>query len=427
MTQNVGLFDRLHWWRTTQHARSRTMPMREKKSLKAELSVLKAVKALPNVVDAFHAIRVPNPSTMIGNGEVDLFVVTDRTCVLIEVKHWLGEISLVDGDLVQYKGKAPRKDSKPVLPHLHRKVADLKRWGSSLFGNAATEVLPLVVLTHPQAKLSNEVKLHPEIATLDTLADAMDYALQGYPQLERSEIENSIEMASLFGTWDVLESEGGGLWIGDLDDADLPEGWHRETVSHVTTEIMGGKFKTLLRGPKIRFTIHHVDGSETSTITPPNLTLRHRVPWGSSGLDGKGLYPVEFFSTVRFGHQNSVTVDENGRRTQTFHPRQIERLAKMPKASAKPTLKPSRTALAKEFPVNKVTSATVIRHLQNEGEPVHGLLVSLVERELKAMVPQSEVALIHPDLLDRFYRVGSIIEVKVTSNNGPKNIRVALA
>ena len=204
-----GIFDRLPWWHRTQQERSKSLHPREAKSMAAELNVLEAAKTLPGVVSVHHGIRIPNPQMSLGSGEVDVLCVTNRACLLIEVKNFLGTISLQDGDIIQYKGSKPRSDSKEILPLIQRKASDLQRWGASLFGNASLEVVHLVVLSNPQAELEYNVLNHPNVATLKTLEAKVSYLLQSHPELHHSEIESVQTMAEMFGTWDTLETEAG--------------------------------------------------------------------------------------------------------------------------------------------------------------------------------------------------------------------------
>ncbi len=63
-------------------------------------------------------------------------------------------------------------------------------------------------------------------------------------------------MAEMFGTWDTLETKAGLVVNGDIIDTDLPDGWTRKDLASVEVEVLGGKLKTLLRGPKISVALH---------------------------------------------------------------------------------------------------------------------------------------------------------------------------
>ena len=94
----------------------------------------------------------------------------------------------------------------------------------------------------------------------------MSYLLQSHPELHHSEIASVQTMAEMFGTWDTLETEAGLVVNGDIIDTDLPDGWTRKDLS-VDVQVFGGKWKTLLRGPKISVTLHRRDGT-AETIIP---------------------------------------------------------------------------------------------------------------------------------------------------------------
>jgi len=421
----LGLFDRWTWWNRTMEARSKTRHPREAMSMAAEMNVLEAAKNLPGVVSVHHAIRIPNPSMSLGSGEVDVLVVTNRACLVIEVKYYSGSISLIEGDLVQHQGSKPPKKPREILPLIERKANDLKRWGSSLFDNASLEVTHLVVLANPRAELQDAVSKHPHVATPKTLGAKVAYLLQCHPELDRSEIENVQTMVNMFGSWDTLTAPGGLVVIGDIIDTDLPEGWLRKELDEIRVEVVGGKWQTLFRGPKISVSLHRRDGTVKTMVTRPTLSLRHRQPWGKSGLDGKGLYPIEHFSRIVFGHENVVEVDQKGFRTMKIASQHLEKIARPP-LEERSTHEVHRKALAANYPVGTITNGSVHRHLKGNDGTVHGMLVSLVERELNCLLPNSVVREIHVDLLDAFYAVGTVIEVKITENLGPGKIRAEL-
>ena len=417
-----GIFERWPWFNRTMEARSKTLHRREAKSMAAELNVLEAAKALPGVVSVHHAIRIPNPQMSLGSGEVDVVVVTNRACLLMECKNFLGKINLEDGDIVQYKnGSKPRKDTKEILPVIRRKAQDLQRWASSLYSNAALEVVPLVVLSNPQAELDQAVKDHPNIATLKNLGTKVAHLLKNHPLVEPEEIKSVEDMMAMFGTWDSVSADGGLTLNGDLIDADLPEGWSRNELASIEVDIVGGKWKTLLRGPKIAVTLHRRDGSTEKMITRPNLSIRHSQPWGKSGVDGKGLYPIEHFSTISFGHDNEVVMDEKGFRVQSFAGKHLEKLPSIGEKKATHR-KNNHKVMAEQFPVGTITNGAVHKHLKEDNGSVYGILVSLVERELHCLLPSRVIRGINPDLFDVFYGVGTVIEIRITENRGPGKI-----
>jgi hypothetical protein len=232
-------------------------------------------------------------------------------------------------------------------------------------------------------------------------------------------------MAEMFGTWDTLETEAGLVVNGDMIDTDLPESWARKDLASIEVEILGGKWKTLFRGPKISVSLHRRDGTTNTIVTRPTLSIRHRQPWGKSGIDGKGLYPLEHFSRIVFGHQNLVEVDDKGFRTMSIASQHLDKLPR-PSSNKQPAHESVRKELAKRYPVGTITSGAVQRHLKSDDGTVHGMLVSLVERELNCLLPDRVVREINVDMLDAFYAAGTVVEVKITENRGPGKIRAEL-
>ena len=102
-----GIFDRLPWWHRTQQERSKSLHPRSKEH---GGRTQRLGSGQGPSWGRFRAPRHPHPQPQmsLGSGEVDV-VVSPMACLLIEVKNFIGTISLQDGDIIQYKG------SKPVM------------------------------------------------------------------------------------------------------------------------------------------------------------------------------------------------------------------------------------------------------------------------------------------------------------------------
>ena len=116
----------------------------------------------------------------------------------------------------------------------------------------------------------------------------MSYLLQSHPELHHSEIASVQTMAEMFGTWDTLETEADLVVNGDIIDTDLPDGWARKTSPALMFKSLVANGKRCSGDQRFR-SLHRRDGPAETIITRPTLTVRHRQPWGKSGIDSRAL------------------------------------------------------------------------------------------------------------------------------------------
>lgn len=406
----MGPIARFGWWRSTRSARREHMPQREVRSWKAEHAVGAAAKRVKSTRHVHLAIRIPDPDRPRGSGEVDVIAITDRAVILLEVKNWGGDVHLQDNDLVQQRLLDKGEPPKPVIGKLRDKVRMLQRCSLSIDHIEMPEVLPIVVLANPNGNLSDEVLAHPEVSTVADLPAKIEALLATREPASDEEIARQDAMLRRFGTWDVLTFDGGQRHTGDFIDDDFPKGWTRADHSAVEIAVEGGLFSTLFRGPRLDVTFHRRDGSKVTEAMTPGLTVRHTQPWDESGIDGKGTYPIEHVRKVLFGNEakfrwDDVTpapVDLDGEVSEAVDPLEA-------------------------FEVGGTYTGTVVNHQGRKKDDFHGLLVTLVERQVTGMVHISKMDGMSMDHIDMFYAVGKTIDVKILSISGPKKIDLDFA
>jgi predicted RNA-binding protein with RPS1 domain len=79
------------------------------------------------------------------------------------------------------------------------------------------------------------------------------------------------------------------------------------------------------------------------------------------------------------------------------------------------------------FEVGGTYTGTVVNHQGRKKDDFHGLLVTLVERQVTGMVHISKMDGMSMDHIDMFYAVGKTIDVKILSISGPKKIDLDFA
>jgi len=395
----------------------------------AERKVLDVIKELPEVILAWHALRIQDPSRKLGAGEVDVMALTNKGFVLVEVKHWTGAIQMMDGDIVQEKLQKKR----PVFEPLEKKAVHLKRCAQTLIQEDALEVITMVALTNSNAKVSDEILQHPRVATLKSLSEKINRGFSDHEPLSSHALNNYAELAACFGSWDSVKYAGGATYFGDLDDQLMPKEWSREKYQGIEISIAHGFWKTIFSGPKLSIRLTSWDGNVTvENLTPP-MVIKHTSPWDQGGIDGKGHYPVSYLRTITYGFQ----YDSFGQ----HHAQQLEMNLQLPtkepfnstdakevQLERKPNDagRPSRVDYSQKFSPGTLHKGTIVKHLIGDDGGVYALLVALVERKVSGLIRVRDLESVHPDLFDIAYGVGTPLDVRIRSYTGPKKIELHL-
>ena len=393
---------RLDWYDRTMEARSRSMGFR-KASWDAEERVLQGASAHRRAIATFQGVRIPDPRSIKSKGEVDVVLLTDRGIVMIEVKHWKGDVSLDDdGDDIVQRVRRPKKP----ISRLRDKCEMLKRMAVSRYSESVGEVFPLVVLTHRACRPSEEVRRLHTVCQFHELESKIDSLLGGLDPADASHSKRMGEMIPSFGTWDSIEYGGGAKEIGDFEDKSLPLGWYRKPLASVEVKVRGGRLATLLRGPRLEVVRRGRDGEVTTSLQPKGAVVRLHQPWERKGRRAKEV-PIEYISRAEFGYSEPVdwasmieTTHEGGRDTR---PKEV-----------------SGDPLSR-FKEGDVVVGTVVKHLRGDDGTIHGTLVSLVENQVIGKVSTRELGMM-PEMYEHFYRIGNQVDVRILGIRGEKAI-----
>ena len=425
-----GAFTNLGWYLRASKARQKKPADGMRNAAEqAEMNVLDVIKELPEVILAWHALRIQDPSRKLGAGEVDVMALTNKGFVMIEAKHWTGAIRMIEGDIVQEKLQKKR----PVFESLEKKAVHLKRCAQTLIQEDALEVITMVALTNSNAKVSDEILQHPRVATLKSLSEKINRGFSGHEPLSPHTLNNYSELAACFGTWDTVKYEGGATYIGDLDDQLMPQEWGREKYRRVEISIAHGFWKTMFSGPKLSIRLTSWDGKvDVENLTPP-LAIKHTSPWEKGGIDGKGHYPVSYLRSITYGFQYDPFGQHHAQRLEM----NLQYLTEGPSISTdnkevqlkrKPNDagRPARIDYSQKFSPGTLHKGTIVKHLIGDDGGVYALLVALVERKVSGRIRIRDLDAVHPDLFDRAYGVGTPLNVRIRSYSGPKKIELHL-
>jgi hypothetical protein len=423
------VFARIGWYLRSSKARKKPSDGMRIAAEKSELKVLDAIKELPEVIFAWHALRIQDPSRRLGAGEVDVMALTTKGFVMIEVKNWAGSIRMMEGDIVQAKLRKKR----PVFEPLEKKAIHLKRCAQTLIQEDALEVVTVVALTNSNAKASDEVLQHPRVTTLETLSGKINHSFMNHEPLSPNALNNYTELATCFGTWDHVKYEGGASYIGDLDDQLMPEEWSRENYRSVEISIAHGFWKTVFSGPKLSIRLTGWDGNVTTQDLTPPMLIKHTAPWEKGGIDGEGNYPISYLQTITYGFQHGPFGQHHARRLKM----NLLLLTKEPSIDSDDTIehlkherndaaRPSLDDYSQKFSPGTQHKGTIVKHLTDDNDCVYALLVALVERKVSGRLHLRNLGAVHPDLFAHAYGVGTPLDVRIRSYAGPRKIELHL-
>lgn len=395
---------RLSWYDRTMMERAKAS---DSTSWDAEELVDSAAGSYRLAHSTFQNVRIPDPSS--GNrkhapkGEVDVVLVTERGIALIEVKNWKGSIESFEDENGELDLFQPKVGTKPVVSKLREKCEMLKRMATSRFSDFAGEVFPLVVLTHNDGEPDQKVSRMNTVCALTgrlnrrerDLHKALDTLFKGLERTPQNHIRRMAEMFESFGTWDTLHYDGGGVAAGDFSS--IPEGWSREETRSISIEVVGGRIATLLRGPRFRIRSTGLDGTVTEKISGegPEIGLYEVGVWRTV------MTPLEHLKSIEFGYSEPVDWS----------------------SVAKGETSASDQSPLSRFEVGKEYVGTIVAQL---GDPIHGILVSLVANQVVGLLPTKGLSN-NVEMLEHFYSKGNQLTVRIEKIDGPKRILLSLA
>jgi hypothetical protein len=420
------MFARMAAYRKTLAARAATMRARERKSLDAELGVVRHLETLPSVLQVWHGIRIPDPNRPRGAGELDAVALTPFGIVALECKNWVGEVVMEDGDLVQLRRRARGKTSS-VLPRLLKKAAHMKRMALSLYNDPAFEIVHVVVLPNHASRFSQECKDHPSIVKLAGLEAFIKRAFAKHDLLSDAQLAQYADFVERCGGWDSIAFAGGRSDNGDFDDAQLPLGWQRSEVKSVKIELHGGIIRTLFRGMHLNITTTAWNGEQASEILGArDLSLTHTIPWAPSGTDRKGTHPLAHLQSVTFGSKIPFTEAAAAFAVASTSAETKEGLSTVDEASSNRSEAESLKTLYQRFQPGDAVTGTVIRHLQDDSGATYALLVELVARQVKGILYMDELNDVNPVFFDMFYGPEQPVDVVIARNDGNGRIKLKI-
>jgi len=269
----------------------------------------------------------------------------------------------------------------------------------SKFSDSIGDIYPLVVLSHDKCYLSDRVKNLRNVVPLRDLSARIkkfeDYVDE---DLSKKLRKNRTEMFESFGTWDFIEFQDKSMLIGDIKN--FNESIDRKKIRSFRTFFRRGLISTIIRGPLIDVEYCYRDGTTVIREIKPEFVLDMNIPWESSFTK----IPMEAISLMTFGYKDEIDWLE---RTKKIN------IKKEKRKKRKKVL--NEGELNKKYKVGQKLIGTIISHLPDKDNErkVVGLMVSIIENQVKGLVPNKELPL--QEFIPVFYKVGNEIDVEIIS------------
>ena len=264
-------------------------------SERAESRVAGAVSHLaPGGWTVHRMVRIPNPDTHRGKGEVDVLAVCRRAVLVIEVKSYSGRVELVGDELVQNgenRGAAIKRNEA--------KAKDLARLFRSKTGRSAPEIIPLLVFANRKVAEISEELLRRSDCYVERELSGLEERISSLDEMGVDDEEAINEMAAEFGAWDSITYQGGLELSGDLVESSLPVGMTRADLGSVEIKQDMRLLRTVLLGPRLSFSGPGRSGELKEGDLDPECEVEIVLPGGGRS---RRIVPVSQLSGISFGH-----------------------------------------------------------------------------------------------------------------------------
>lgn len=357
-------------------------------------------------------IRIPNLDRSIGKLEIDSIAITDKGIYLIEVKNFVGKVS-IDGQMLKQNDKI-RGD---VFGTLEKKVEIFKRIVLNLTGNPDIDVKGLLVFPNRKVELSDELKARKDVSDLKGLRKMIDHFNGHFSKLTAEESKMINETIPSFGTWDELHWNEDYLQRGDLNVESLGLGLKRDDFKSITVENSRGYWTSLLFGPKITIRVMAKDGL---VLVERELNGNEIMEFHITGQKSISFIPTSHIRSLSLGYLDS---DGMKLRTRTKQVKSARSNRKGKQAKRGRQNNPNLANDAwKKFKPGDVADGTILERWD------YGDLIELDAKGIKGLLKnrtfETEISLM---MYQGTHSKGKPVKVKIIKSVSNKEIHLKLA
>jgi len=405
----MGWLANYQWIRSLSERRFPPEDYAKKISTMQEKSTMEDLRALPDVIEVYHAKRLTEAKTGRSRVEIDLVVLKKDRIVLVEIKNFSGHISMVDDTL--YQNGNSRNWSFAKLNEARKRLVDGFRETGIYLGTAEIH-MALALLGSGYADESvntgHNITQAAVARSIRELIEALDLPVSQEAEFNEEQISAIRSFFEMCGTWDEIVCGNGVVVEGDFrDDQDIDK-WRvlYQNGQFINTR---GRFFTLLLGPNFQAELTSWNGEASFQTVDVNSTISLQPP-GSK----KDVVSLRFdhISSFTFGYQTLpkwveitlMQMTEVGSKDQT---NKKIRASELRGGEEKEKLRVGQT----------ISDATVAFHHD------HGTIFQLTSKQ-RGMYFLTKMGHLEGEHRETFLRIGSNHDVRITKIKQNGNIEV---
>ena len=388
------------WIRSLSEQQYPSENMGKKKATMKEKKAMKKIRALPDVIEVYHAKRLTEAKTSKSRREIDLIVLKRDRIVLVEIKNYAGTISMVDDTLYQ-NGKS-RGWSFATLSDARKRLVDIMRETGIHLGTGEIHTV-LAMLgsgsVDESVNTGHHITQTAVARSFRELNDSLNIPVSEEAEFKIEQINAIRTFFDMCGTWDELICANSVVVEGDFLDNQTINSW-REFYQQGRLHNTRGWLFTVLFGPNIEVELTSWNGETSLQSVDPNSAISLQVP-GSH----KNVISLQFdhISGFTFGYQRLPKWEEIIL-MQTLEENNKSETAEKGKAG-----KVRGGEQKQKFRVGDVISdATVAFHHKD------GVLFQLTAKQ-KGMYFLSKMQPLQAETREMFMRVGNPYAVRITN------------
>jgi len=382
----ISIFNNHKWWKSNIKVQNSKQNRKDIVSSYSEDNIVNLLRDHNPSWIVKKRIRIPRPGTKRSKGEVDVICITNHTIFLIEVKNYLGKVSLNEQGHIIQNGEKRTK----AFDIIQEKLDNFSLLMISKSNDDPPEMKSILVFDNKKIIIDDSFINYKNYCLTKDLIKKIEYMERDLTEMKNSNMKLATELLDLFGTWDKLIWKGGKEVYGDIiDDSYLLTLIDRNTCSVIYVSNENNYIKTLFFGPKLIFLIKKWSGEEVVHPFERGLEIIFRVP-GHASKNNSIL--LEEIQSLKFGHKE------------------------IPKWRSKKNFVKNSNYESKKFLVGTQHKGQIITWL-----PKGGILVSIGEN-MKGILNEKDFFSpgISNDFIKQIYSKGKIINVKITRNNKGK-------
>ncbi|MDP7003856.1 MAG: nuclease-related domain-containing protein [Candidatus Thalassarchaeaceae archaeon] len=296
----MGWLANYRWIRSLNEQQYPSEDTAKKLATMKEKKAMKKIRALPDVIEVYHAKRLTEAKASYSRREIDLVVLKRDRIVLVEIKNYAGTISMIDDTLYQ-NGK--RRWSFVTLSNAKKRLVDIMRETGIHLGTGEIHTA-LALLGSGSADESVNTGHHMTQAAVarsfgELIDDALNIPVSEEAEFKIEQINAIRELFDMCGTWDELVCANSVAVEGDLLENQTINSW-RELYQHGRFHNTRGWFFTFLFGPNFQVELTSWNGETSLQSVDPNSAISLRSPGSHKKVIS---LQSDHLSSFTFGYQ----------------------------------------------------------------------------------------------------------------------------